>query len=234
MPIPVREKFLEIANMVNRELCEMLINNYWQKIITKNIVKAIMPYGFLWLYGKIKKENRNKKRGIIKPLTKHLLDSPQFIVSLTSHGRRIHTKVQYAIHSLFNQTVQPDRIVLWLAHETKIPKKLKKMQDAGLEIYFCDDIGSFTKLIPALINFPNDVIITADDDVYYHRDWFKILKEAYNKDPPFPLPLPLHREYHFTPLAICQKVQLYIDDIHGKGILCIFTSKQFSALPFEP
>ncbi|MDR2782569.1 MAG: glycosyltransferase family 2 protein, partial [Treponema sp.] len=118
-----------------------------------------------------------------KPLPKQAKEPPRYIVTLTSYGRRVAEKAPRAIRSLFKQTTQPDRIVLWLAHGTKIPKALNALQDAGLEIRFCEDIKSYTKLLPALSAFPNDALITADDDIFYPPDWFKALKEAFIRDP---------------------------------------------------
>jgi len=154
-----------------------------EKNLLKNIITLIIPYGFLLLNKKIKLHkiiNNNKK---INPLKISSKESPQFIVTLTSHGRRVKQTAPYAVYSLLNQTVQPDKIVLWLANETKIPKKLQKLQKSGLEIKFCEDIRSYTKLVPALHEFPNDVLITADDDVYYAPNWFELLKDAYLQDP---------------------------------------------------
>jgi hypothetical protein len=119
----------------------------------------------------------------IKPLNTSLKNSPLFIVTLTSYGKRIEKAAPYAIYSLFNQTVRPDKIILWLAYGSKIPDKLQKLQKKGLEIKFCEDIRSYTKLIPALCEFPDDILITADDDVYYPSEWFKLLKDAYIKNP---------------------------------------------------
>jgi hypothetical protein len=107
---------------------------------------------------------------------------PQFIVTLTSYGNRIHTVLPYAICSLFLQSVLPDRIILWLS-EKNITPRLKRLQELGLEIRFCDDIGSYKKLIPALIDFPDDVLISADDDIYYQKNWFFQLQDAYCKEP---------------------------------------------------
>jgi hypothetical protein len=151
----------------------------------KKIIKACLPYGLIILYRKIYQKpiiNFNTYKDL-KPLEPHLHKSPQFIVTLTSYGRRVNEKTPYAIYSLFNQSVQPDRIVLWLAHGTKISEKLQKLQKIGLEIHFCEDIRSYTKLIPALDKFPDDILITADDDIFYHKDWFKTLKEAYISEP---------------------------------------------------
>jgi hypothetical protein len=146
--------------------------------VLKKIVRACLPFGLLRLYGNIKKSKRYKKTNI-KPLEKRPHNSPQFIVTLTSYGKRVNKKAPYAIRSLLNQSIQPDRIVLYLAHGTTIPTELEKLRSAGLEIRFCDDLRSYKKLIPALSEFSNDILVTADDDIYYPSDWFKLLKESY-------------------------------------------------------
>ncbi|MDR2718924.1 MAG: hypothetical protein LBB89_12795 [Treponema sp.] len=157
------------------------------KILVKKIIKAVLPYGIVWLYKKLY-ERLNVKyfvlfyRKPVKALKKTSANSPQFIITLTSYGKRVNEKAPYAIHSLFNQSIQPDKIVLWLAHGTHVPNKLKKLEKMGLEIRFCDDIRSYKKLIPALREFPDDILITADDDLHYSPDWFIILKEAYLKN----------------------------------------------------
>lgn len=38
---------------------------------------------------------------------------------------------------------------------------------------------SYTKLIPALKLFPNDILVTADDDVYYNPQWLEKLYDSY-------------------------------------------------------
>lgn len=106
----------------------------------------------------------------------------RYIVTLTSYGHRVDRVAPYAIHSLLEQTIVPDRIILWLAYNTPVPPILKKLCDFGLEIKFCSDLKSYKKLIPALHEFPNDVLITADDDLFYPNNWFEQLKKAYLND----------------------------------------------------
>lgn len=51
-----------------------------------------------------------------------------------------------------------------------------------MSIEWCKkDIRSYTKLIPSLEKFPNDVIAVCDDDVFYLKDWLKNLYNAYLK-----------------------------------------------------
>lgn len=107
------------------------------------------------------------------------------IVSLTSYGKRTFDSVPYAIFSLFQQTTLPNRIVLYLDkenwNEQNIPSLLKRLKLSGLEIRFCKDIRSFKKLIPALSDFPNNPIITVDDDFYYNSHLIEWLVKSYNK-----------------------------------------------------
>lgn len=106
----------------------------------------------------------------------------RYIVTLTSYGHRVESTAPYAICSLLNQTVLPDRIILWLAYDTPVPLILIKLCEIGLEIKFCRDLKSYKKLIPALVEFPDDVLVTADDDHFYPNNWFEQLKTAFLKD----------------------------------------------------
>lgn len=108
------------------------------------------------------------------------------IVSLTTFGKRLWD-VAFAIESIMQQTMKANRIVLWLAHEDykHIPQALRLLQKRGLEINECDDLLSYKKIIPSLKNFPNDVIITIDDDCFYHPDVLERLIEAYIQAPQY-------------------------------------------------
>lgn len=113
--------------------------------------------------------------------------SPQLIVSLTSFPGRIDS-VEKTINTLLNQTLKPDRVILWLAEsqfankENDLPAGLLKLKELGLEIKWCEDLKPYKKLVPALKEFPNDIIVTADDDLYYQKDWLEELYNAYKKD----------------------------------------------------
>lgn len=115
--------------------------------------------------------------------------TPQVIVSLTTYPARINS-VYKTISTLLNQTVKPDRVVLWLAEpqfpDKQLPQNLTRLQEFGLEIKWVQkDIRSFKKLIPSLKEFPNDIIITADDDIFYPSEFVENLYEAYLKNPEY-------------------------------------------------
>lgn len=94
------------------------------------------------------------------------------IVSLTSYGKRLQD-VSITIESIMQGSMKPNRIVLWVDEkwqDKRMPISLQRQQDRGLEIEYCKDIRSYTKLIPALKKYPEDIIITIDDDVLYRYD----------------------------------------------------------------
>ncbi|MDE7273218.1 MAG: hypothetical protein K2N95_09170 [Lachnospiraceae bacterium] len=114
----------------------------------------------------------------------------KIIVSLTSFPARIET-VDITVKSLLMQSLKPDEIILWLAREQfpgkedGLPNRLLELKKYGLTINWCNDIKSYKKLIPALRMYPEDIIVTADDDVYYERHWLKRLYLGYEKAPDY-------------------------------------------------
>ena len=95
--------------------------------------------------------------------------------------------VFYTIASLLRQTIQPSKIVLWLAedewNENSIPQKLRKLQEKGVEICYCKDLRSYKKLIPSLEKYPFSTIITVDDDMIYSSDTIETLIAAHERMP---------------------------------------------------
>ena len=108
----------------------------------------------------------------------------ELVVSLTSFPARIHL-VHYAIHSLLKQSLKPNRLVLWLADsqfpgkENALPTALLALKPLGLEIRWCEDIKSFKKLIPSLQEWPEAIMVTVDDDMYYPRHWLRSLYQTW-------------------------------------------------------
>jgi hypothetical protein len=119
----------------------------------------------------------------------------EVIVSLTSFGKRLY-EVYLAIETIMQQTIKPNKIVLWLAdelRETDIPVTLQRQQKRGLEIRYCNDIKAYKKLIPALKEYPESIIITVDDDLLYSFDLIENLINAYKKNPSSIYCLRMHR-----------------------------------------
>ena len=89
-------------------------------------------------------------------------------VSLTSYGDRVYS-VCYVIYSILMQSVQPNRIILWLSeqeyNDENLPQSLKDLRSRGVEIAYCPDYRSYKKIIPTLRKYSEDVIsktITTD------------------------------------------------------------------------
>lgn len=108
------------------------------------------------------------------------------IVSLTSYQKRFST-LPLCLESLFNQTFSYDRIILYLDHNENInmlPDKVKNYENLGLEIVQADDnLGCHSKYLYAMENFPNDIIITVDDDGIYDSKCFEMLYSSYLRHP---------------------------------------------------
>lgn len=127
--------------------------------------------------------------------------TPELIVSLTTIPERV-CGIHVVIDSLLRQSLKPDRVILWLNEYDEpgrpilsrgtLPESLTRLERRGLTIEWCRNIGSYCKLIPALRMFPNALIATADDDVYYSRDWLRGLYETYIEDP---RSIPCHRAH---------------------------------------
>ena len=117
------------------------------------------------------------------------MQKKQIIVSLTSFPVALPFAVK-AIQSILDGSVLPDKIVLYLTRQQfpsgKIPSNIKALLSVTsiFEVRYCNEIiRSYTKLIPAMQDFPNEIIVTIDDDVRYHKNMLKCLLSRHKKYP---------------------------------------------------
>ena len=112
--------------------------------------------------------------------------SENFIVSLASHSKRINT-LHLCLESIFKQTIQPKKILLYLDSSVPsdiIPNNISSFVKAGLEIIFISDrLGPHNKYYYTFKNYPDDIIITVDDDVIYNELTFEKLMETHHQFP---------------------------------------------------
>lgn len=118
------------------------------------------------------------------------LVNKKIIVSLTSYPARIVT-VPIVIESLLNQTMQADKICLFLSAEEfprleeDLPDRLRRMkQDGKIEIFFePDNLRSHKKYYYVFQEYPDDLVITVDDDLIYSADTIEWLCLSYYQYP---------------------------------------------------
>lgn len=182
-------------------------------IVLKN---AILGYLYKWLI--------DLKILAIPSLSKKKREMP-IVVSMTSYGRRITSSVvYYTLVSVLRQSVLPDRIVLWIDktewNSNNLPNKLKTLLRYGVEYEFCDDIKSYTKLIPAIEKYPDSIIVTLDDDIIYAKNTLDRLYSLHMANP--------NAICCMSPLKVCvkngypsnyQDWRAYSDDVEGDDMI---------------
>lgn len=129
-------------------------------------------------------------------------EKQEIVVSMTSFPQAIPFAIN-AIRSILKGSVLPDKLVLYLTFsqfgDAGIPEELKHLSDSSAIFEIRDyarDIRSYRKLIPALIDFPDAIIVTVDDDVLYHRH---MLRDLLNLHSQLPHAVLAHRAKRIAP-----------------------------------
>ena len=177
-----KKLYLKYSFIVALPLMFMILKNILSFAVKKrvNIRNALKEYISSFKY-------RLQKPG-------YGLNTPQrdkkLIVTLTSFPERIK-EVHLGITTLLNQTLKPDMIILWLAEdefpnkEKDLPQALLNLQKYGLTIRWCENLKSYKKIVPALLEYPDDILVTADDDLFYRKDWLELLYKSYEQNPDY-------------------------------------------------
>ena len=119
------------------------------------------------------------------------LTSSDVTVSLTCTSRRIR-HVEEVIRSLLDQDLPATRVVLWLSREPflmdegvvpeDVPASLDALQGPHFAIRWTANTGPYRKLVPALQAY-SGIIVTADDDTLYPREWLRGLLAMHTQTP---------------------------------------------------
>jgi len=106
------------------------------------------------------------------------------IVSLTTIPSRMD-KVHITLRSILTQTQRPEKLLLWINEkdQNNIPSSIQNLVGDVLELHFTPHTSSHKKLIPTLINHPERVIVTCDDDLIYEATWLEKLYKSHLKYP---------------------------------------------------
>ncbi len=164
------------------------IKDFLKRGILFKIYKKYMPVAlseikdFNFLYKTSLKNVKTYSSNFIK--NEHL--EKNIIVSLTTYPKRIKS-AGIAIASIMNQTYRADKIVLTLNESQfphhRFPKIIKEEIKAGLEIIWIkDDLRPHNKYFYAMQKYPNDIIITIDDDEVYQQDLIETLVASYKNN----------------------------------------------------
>lgn len=108
----------------------------------------------------------------------------KIIVSLKTYNKRYET-IGSTLKSLLLQTVKPDHIIVWLDEDTienKITEEMRSFEQYGIE-YKHRNLGlkPHGKYFYAMQEFPNDIIITVDDDIIYPPKLIESLMKTHEK-----------------------------------------------------
>lgn len=113
----------------------------------------------------------------------------EIVVAMTTFPAAAHYAAQ-AVRSILRGDALPDRLVLYVTKAQfgpdGLPEELKRLEAENPIFEIRDypvDIRSYRKLIPALRDFPEAVIVTVDDDVNYHRRMLAELLELHAREP---------------------------------------------------
>ena len=161
--------------------------DFWERIMVPERVRIPLLGG--WLYQALSKRARRHIKKL--PFGKlGLNDAPRrmkLICTLTTFPDRIDS-VQYTIKSLFNQSMKPDKIVLWLAEsefkDFEFPESIKQLQKRGLELRYCENYFGHKRYYKIIEEQREDeLIVMFDDDIIFP---YYMLERLYDKWLEFP------------------------------------------------
>lgn len=150
------DSFYRIAMIVSKLNIHALDMLVWH--VSKKLLNMILP--FYYKHSKLREGESPRK-----------YTQTEVIVSLTSFPARMKT-IPLVLETLYRQSIKADRIILWLADnqypdKNAVKKQLRRYVEIGLEIRYCDDLRSHKKYYYSMMENPESIIVTCDDDIIY-------------------------------------------------------------------
>lgn len=137
------------------------------------------------------RKSKNRVIKLAEASQSNLPFNPQseLIVSLTTYPARIN-QLHITLASMLWQTYPPRKVLVWLSNEefpngmADLPKPLHELASRGFEFRFePGNIRSHKKYAYAFRDFPNEKIVTIDDDSIYPRDTLERLLKLSHRFP---------------------------------------------------
>lgn len=122
-------------------------------------------------------------------------------VTFTTYPARID-KAKYVADAMLRQTLKPDRVLLVLAKDEysskeELPSEYLNLEERGLSIVFINEnLKPHKKYYYAMKHFPESLVITVDDDLYYDDDLVETVYSSYLKFPHAINAMRVHRITH--------------------------------------
>lgn len=134
-------------------------------------------------------DKKNKLRRMMEHARTRVSGERRVIVTLTSYPPRMNT-IWMTLRSIFSQSRLPDKVVLYLAksdfpnREADLPDSLKEMLWNDFEIRWVnEDLKPHKKYYWAFRDFPDDLVVTIDDDLIYRRNMIETLLACHASHP---------------------------------------------------
>ena len=166
------------------DIKKRLINSYSYGGM-KEIVRKIIYY-YIYKINNAITTKENEKAPLEYGLNKKEREDT-IVVSLTSFPARF-SKLDLCLKSIITQKFKPDKIIVYLgsdSSESMLTEDLLCLKKYGVDFRFDKEknIMSHKKYYYAMQEYPYSIIITADDDVIYPKDWIESLYNSYKKYP---------------------------------------------------
>ncbi len=152
------------AKEIIRKSSSLIIYTIMDKLILCDVKRTPLEYGLT-----------KKKR------------KDSIVVSLTSFPKRF-PQLDLCLKSLVIQKYKPNKIIVYLGSDSSremLTKAMLRYEKYGVEYRFDkkENLMPHKKYFYAMQEYPDSIVVTADDDVVYPRDWLLSLYKSYRKYP---------------------------------------------------
>ena len=135
--------------------------------------------------------------------------------------------LEYSLFSIFNQKVAPDSVVLWISDEyelSDLPYSVTQFIKNGLDVRFVKDKGSFTKILYALQEFNDCIVVAADENICYPKNWLAKLYLSYISSP---------NDIHAHSVAVVTETSGKITPVKNWKKFAAIEQASYDYFPFE-